>query len=98
MWNIDPSIAKIEEGSTPTDAREGRNDFDETGYSGSKPLDREHSYYFRRYALDTDLYLDTGASKEKLQKQSRITLSTRRNSEEHTHRTKRYSSPTELAY
>lgn len=66
VWNIDPDIFTIEEESTPSGAREGRNDFDETGYGGPKPPDREHTYHFRLYALDTDLDLDSGVSKETL--------------------------------
>jgi Raf kinase inhibitor-like YbhB/YbcL family protein len=66
VWNVDPSTSEIEEGSTPPNAREGRNDFDETGYGGPKPPDRTHTYHFRLYAVDTNLDLDTGASKADL--------------------------------
>lgn len=66
VWNIDPDIATIDEGSTPSGAREGRNDFDEIGYGGPRPPDREHTYHFRLYALDTDLDLDPGVSKANL--------------------------------
>lgn len=66
VWNIDPNIDQIDEGSTPPNAREGRNDFDETGYGGPKPPDREHTYHFRLYALDTELDLNAGASKAEL--------------------------------
>lgn len=66
VWNIDPDTSTIEEGSTPSGAREGRNDFDELGYDGPSPPDREHTYHFRLYALDTTLDLDPGVSKEDL--------------------------------
>ncbi len=66
VWNVDPGLSEIEEGSTPSGAIEGRNDFDETGYGGPSPPDREHTYHFRLYALDTELALDTGASKADL--------------------------------
>jgi Raf kinase inhibitor-like YbhB/YbcL family protein len=66
VWNIDPDTSRIEEGTTPADATEGRNDFDETGYGGPRPPDREHTYHFRLYALDTGLGLDPGMSKADL--------------------------------
>ena len=66
VWNIDSGISQIEEGSIPSGATEGRNDFDEPGYGGPRPPDREHTYHFRLYALDTDLDLESNASKEDL--------------------------------
>jgi Raf kinase inhibitor-like YbhB/YbcL family protein len=66
VWNIAPDTSRIEEDSTPAGATEGRNDFDETGYGGPKPPDQEHTYHFRLYALDTELDLDAGTSKEDL--------------------------------
>ena len=66
VWNISPDISRIEEGSIPSGATEGRNDFDETGYGGPRPPDQEHTYHFRLHALDTELDLDPGASKEDL--------------------------------
>ncbi len=35
-------------------------------YSGPKPPDREHRYFFRLYALDTLLSLTPGSTKEDL--------------------------------
>ncbi len=66
IWNIDSETSRIEEGSPPSGATEGSNDFDETGYGGPRPPDREHTYHFRLYALDTELELDSGASKDDL--------------------------------
>ena len=74
VWNIDPDTSTIEEGMTPSGAHEGRNDFDEPGYGGPRPPDREHTYHFRLYALDTDIDLDVGSSKDDLREaiESRI--------------------------
>ena len=66
VWNIDLDTSRIEEGSTPAGATEGHNDFDETGYGGPRLPDREHTYHFRLYALDTNLDLDAGSSKDDL--------------------------------
>lgn len=66
VWNIAPDTSRIETGSTPSGATEGRTDFDETGYGGPSPPDQEHTYHFRLYALDTELALDAEASKDDL--------------------------------
>ena len=66
VWNLDPGISQIEEGSIPSGATEGRNDFDEPGYGGPRPPDREHTYHFRLYALNTDLDIESNVSKENL--------------------------------
>jgi len=66
IWNIAPDTSRIETGSTPSEAIEGRNDFDEIDYGGPRPPDQVHTYHFRLYALDTELDLDAGASKDAL--------------------------------
>lgn len=67
IWNLAPDTSTIGEGRTPDGAREGRNDFDEVGYGGPKPPDREHTYRFRLYALDAELDLESGATKADLE-------------------------------
>lgn len=42
---------------------QGTNDFGKTGYGGPCPPGGTHRYFFRVYALDTELGLDPGASK-----------------------------------
>lgn len=61
MFNIDPDTGKIREGEAP--GVEGRNDYGGIGYGGPNPPDREHTYVFRLYALDTRLELEEGASR-----------------------------------
>lgn len=56
-WNVAPETTEIPEEWTATDATEGRNDYGEPGYGGPNPPDREHSYRFRLFALDTSLDL-----------------------------------------
>lgn len=66
VWNIDPDIGEIREAWDPGDAVEGQNDFGETGYGGPNPPDREHTYEFTVYALNTTLDLSSSATKDEL--------------------------------
>jgi Raf kinase inhibitor-like YbhB/YbcL family protein len=66
VWNLDPDIGEIPEDWSPPAGSEGRNDDGETGYGGPNPPDREHSYRFLLYALDTTLDLSPNATKADL--------------------------------
>lgn len=45
----------------------GKNDFGDLGYGGPcPPLGTPHRYYFKLYALDTELSLESGVEKEDL--------------------------------
>jgi len=46
---------------------EGKTDFDEIGYGGPAPPDGRHTYVFKGYALDTQLDLKEGYSKQELE-------------------------------
>ncbi len=64
LYNVPPDTAAIEEGAAPDEAVAGTNDYGERGYGGPNPPDREHTYRFRLYAVDTQLDIDAGATKE----------------------------------
>lgn len=66
LWNIPADTTGIPEDASIPGAVEGRNDYGEQGYGGPNPPDREHTYRFRLYALDTTLDLEPGAGKEEL--------------------------------
>ena len=68
VWNIDADTDQIpEEWDASTDgAQEGQNDYGEVGWGGPNPPDREHTYRFLLYALDTTLDLDSNATKDDL--------------------------------
>ena len=46
---------------------EGKTDFDEIGYGGPAPPGGRHTYIFKAYALDTELELKEGFSKQELE-------------------------------
>lgn len=57
VWNIPPGQRMIPEDWSPDDATEGTNDYGRPGYGGPNPPDKEHTYAFTLYALDTTLEL-----------------------------------------
>ena len=63
LWNIDPKTTEIPEGSTPSGAVQGKNDFGETGYGGPQPPSGTHRYYFKVFALDRPLDLKPAAKR-----------------------------------
>lgn len=67
LWNISPDINEIPEGKVPQNSLEGKTDFDQVGYGGPAPPDKEHTYVFKLYALDSELDLNKGATKAELE-------------------------------
>ena len=45
----------------------GKTDFGEVGYGGPAPPDKRHTYVFKAYALDVELDLNEGYSKQELE-------------------------------
>lgn len=77
LINISPTIQKIEEGTVPDAAVEGKNSTGQSGYTGPNPPTGEHRYFFRLYALSSALPLDESADKrDVLEDSSSITLET----------------------
>ena len=67
LWNISPDTKEISENSIPDNSIEGKTDFDEIGYGGPAPPDKEHTYIFKLYALDEILNLKQGAIKTEVE-------------------------------
>jgi Raf kinase inhibitor-like YbhB/YbcL family protein len=71
LFNIPADITTLPAG-IPADAelkngaRHGKNDFRKLGYGGPCPPGGTHRYYFKLYALDTVLSLESGSSKAQL--------------------------------
>jgi len=66
VFNIPVDIYEIEEGKEPSGVL-GINSFGNKGYGGACPPDGEHSYIFKLYALDIELDLKEGATKEEVE-------------------------------
>ncbi len=67
LWNLDPSIQEIPEGTKTPQGTLGTNDFKRLEYGGPCPPSGTHRYYFKLYALDQKLNLKEGATKEELE-------------------------------
>ena len=68
LWNIPPNTTEILENSIPSNAIEGITDFGEIGYGGPAPPDKEHRYIFSLYAIDVEVKIESGSSKENVLK------------------------------
>lgn len=71
IYNIPGKSAGLAEMVPPREALpdgtlQGVNDFKKIGYDGPHPPYGTHRYYFRVYALDTRISLDTNATKAEL--------------------------------
>jgi len=73
VYNIPASAHHIPENAPnqdqlPGGGIQGKNDAGKYGYTGPCPPSGTHRYYFRLYALDTELSRDSGVSKASLEK------------------------------
>jgi hypothetical protein len=69
IWNIKPQVSKIEEGKLPEGAVEGVNNFGNINYGGPCPPqgNSPHRYMFKLYALDKEIEIAPGSSKDELE-------------------------------
>ena len=71
LFNIPADVTSLPAG-LPADsalnngARHGKNDFRKLGYGGPCPPGGTHRYFFKLYALDTVLKLESGSTKAQL--------------------------------
>ena len=65
VWNI-PPLEEIEENSVP--GVEGLNSFRKHSYGGPCPPSGTHRYFFKFYALDTKLDLDSNSRKKHVER------------------------------
>jgi len=73
LFNLPADIIELRENVPPekeleSGAKQGMNDFRKIGYGGPCPPGGTHRYYFKLYALGTEINLEAGASKSELLK------------------------------
>lgn len=68
IWNMKPDIGGIEENSVPENSISGLNSSGKNGYEGPCPPSGTHRYFFKLYALDSDLDLTSSAKKADLER------------------------------
>ena len=66
VWNIPASASKIGENTVP--GTEGMNSARQQGYMGPCPPSGTHRYFFKVYALDTELSLGASSRKKDVEK------------------------------
>lgn len=71
LFNIPTDVSSLSAGVAPdavlkNGALHGKNDFRKLGYGGPCPPGGTHRYFFKIYALDTLLSLESGSSKSQL--------------------------------
>lgn len=68
VFNINQSVALIQENSVPEERIQGLTSFSQHSYGGPCPPSGIHHYHFKLYALDTMLSLNSSANKEEIKK------------------------------
>jgi Raf kinase inhibitor-like YbhB/YbcL family protein len=71
VWNIKPGISGIPENSCPADSVEGLNDSGSSGYGGPCPPTGTHRYFFKLYALNSELDIDSSARAADIEREIR---------------------------
>ncbi|NIM89975.1 MAG: YbhB/YbcL family Raf kinase inhibitor-like protein [Candidatus Aminicenantes bacterium] len=71
LFNIPAGVGELPESIPPereleSGAKQGMNDFHKIGYGGPCPPGGTHRYFFKIYALDTEVDLEAGATKSDL--------------------------------
>ena len=71
LFNLPADITEFSENVPPereleSGAKQGMNDFRKIGYGGPCPPSGTHRYFFKLYALDTEINLEAGATKSEL--------------------------------
>ena len=72
IFDLPAGTRKLPEGIPPRDeisggGKQGTNDFRKLGYGGPCPPGGTHRYFFKLYALDTEVKLAAGATKADLE-------------------------------
>lgn len=71
LYNIPPSIQKIDNANLPVGVKQGMTDFGRIGWGGPCPPSGVHRYFFKLYAIDKVLDLPEGLTKLQVEKAAR---------------------------
>ena len=73
IFNLPPNLTSLPEGTKnfPSGTKFGKNSWGKTEYGGPCPPDKQHRYFFKLYALNTNLDLPNGTTKEQIQQTMR---------------------------
>lgn len=66
LFNLPMDLSGLREGMTGV-GQDGTNSWNRTGYGGPCPPSGTHRYFFKLYALDTNLDIKSGANKDALE-------------------------------
>ncbi len=75
VYGLPPSLRELPENVPPSESilgnggRQGMTDYGKIGYRGPCPPGGTHRYFFKVYALDSDLHLEPGLTKAQLLKE-----------------------------
>lgn len=68
VWNLDPNVSGLKEGARIASAFQGRNGFGNSSYGGPCPPPGDpHRYFFKLFALNTNLDLPPSSSKKNVE-------------------------------
>lgn len=67
VYNMPTDLKTIEEAREPA-GTPGKGTSGKTGYMGPCPPDREHRYFFKLFALDSELDIPAAATKQQVEK------------------------------
>ncbi len=69
LFNLPATVRELPEGvaALPAGTQEGVNSWGRLGYGGPCPPDKMHRYFFKLYALDTQLDLPRGVDKAQIE-------------------------------
>jgi Raf kinase inhibitor-like YbhB/YbcL family protein len=65
VFNIPPDISEIEEDSVPRGVQ-GLNSAGRSEYTGPCPPDGEHRYFFKIFALDTEIQFEDAPTSDEI--------------------------------
>ncbi|MEA2016133.1 MAG: YbhB/YbcL family Raf kinase inhibitor-like protein [Actinomycetota bacterium] len=71
VWDIDPEIIEIPENSCPPNTIQGVTDSGSSGYCGPCPPSGTHRYFFKLYALNSELKIGNSARSTDIEREMR---------------------------